>query len=243
MLAESSLTGTYLATEDAFVYANPAMAQMFGYAVEEIVGGLRSVDLTCPEDRPLVAENMRRRLSGEVEVLRYEFRGLRMYGSVFPVEVYGRRIEHAGKSAVLGTIVDNTERRRAEDELRASEARFRTLVDHAADAFFLIDDTLRVVDANPRACESLGYSRDELVGMHPRDFDAGLDDPSIAPARRPRSRRGDAHLRDGSPAQGWQHVPGGDSLAHVRARRQGLPPRSRAGYHRAQARGGIATRE
>ena len=180
VLAESSLTGTYVATEDAFVYANPAMARMFGYAVEEIVGGLRSVDLTCPEDRPLVAENMRRRLSGEVEELRYEFRGLRKDGSVFPVEVYGRRIEHAGKSAVLGTIVDNTERRRAEDELRASEARFRTLVDHAADAFFLIDDTLRVVDVNRRACESLGYSRDELVGMHPRDFDAALDDPSIA---------------------------------------------------------------
>ena len=239
VLAESSLTGTYVATEDALVYANPAMARMFGYAVEEIVGGLRSVDLTCPEDRPLVAENMRRRLSGEVEELRYEFRGLRKDGSVFPVEVYGRRIEHAGKSAVLGTIVDNTERRRAEDELRASETRFRTLVDHAADAFFLIDDTLRVVDVNRRACESLGYSRDELVGMHPRDFDAALDDPSIARlADRARARRND-HLRDGSPAQGWQHVPGGDSLAHVRAGRQGLPPRSRARYHRPQARGGI----
>ena len=94
--------------------------------------------------------------------------------------MHGRRIDHAGKIAVLGTIVDNTERRRAEDELRASEARFRTLVDHAADAFFLIDDALRVVDVNRRACESFGYSRDELVGMHPRDFDAALDDSSIA---------------------------------------------------------------
>ena len=62
VLAESSLTGIYLATEDSFVYANPAMAQMFGYAVDEIVGRLHSVDLTSPEDRPLVAENMRRRL-------------------------------------------------------------------------------------------------------------------------------------------------------------------------------------
>jgi PAS domain S-box-containing protein len=179
VLAESSLTGIYLATEDGFVYVNPAMARMFGYAVDEIVGGLHSVDLTCPEDRPLVAENMRRRLSGEVEELRYEFRGLRKDGSIVPVEVHGRRIEHAGKIAVLGTIVDNTERRRAEDALRASEARFRTLVDHAADAFFLIDDALRVVDVNRRACESLGYSREELLGMHPRDFDAALDDPSI----------------------------------------------------------------
>ena len=80
---------------------------------------------------------MRRRLRGEVEEIRYEFRGLRKDGSVFPVEVHGRRIEHGGRIGVLGTLIDNTERRRAEDELRASEARFRTFVDHATDAFFL----------------------------------------------------------------------------------------------------------
>jgi len=180
VLAESSLTGIYLASDEEFLYVNPAMARMFGYTVEEIVGRLDSLGLTCPEDRGVVVENMRRWLSGEVKELRYEFRGLRKDASVFPVEVHGGRIEHAGKSAVLGTLVDNTERRRAEDELRASEVRFRTLVDHAADAFFLIDDALRVVDVNRSACESLGYSRDELVGMHPRDFDANLDDPSIA---------------------------------------------------------------
>ena len=93
----------------------------------------------CPDDRPLVAENMRRRLQGDVEEMRYEFRGLRKDGSVFPVEVHGRRIEHGGRIGVLGTLIDNTERRRAEDELRASEARFRTFVDHATDAFFLLD--------------------------------------------------------------------------------------------------------
>ena len=179
VLAESSLTGIYLAEQDRFTYVNPALAKMFGYEVEEVVGRLRSTDLTCPDDRPLVAENMRRRLQGDVEEMRYEFRGLRKDGSVFPVEVHGRRIEHGGRIGVLGTLIDNTERRRAEDELRASEARFRTFVDHATDAFFLLDEQLTVVDVNRQACESLGWSRDELIGMHPRDFDVGLDEPSI----------------------------------------------------------------
>jgi PAS domain S-box-containing protein len=70
-------------------------------------------------------------------------------------------------------------RRRAEDALRASEARFRTFVDHATDAFLLLDEQLLVVDVNRQACESLGWSREELIGMHPRDFDVGLDEPSI----------------------------------------------------------------
>ena len=70
---------------------------------------------------------------------------------------------------------------RASDErLRASEARFRTFVDRATDAFFLLDEQLTVVDVNRQACESLGWSREELLGMHPRDFDLGLDEPSVA---------------------------------------------------------------
>jgi PAS domain S-box-containing protein len=71
------------------------------------------------------------------------------------------------------------ERKDADDQLRASEARFRTFVDHARDAFFLMDEELEVIDVNRQACESLGYAREELIGMHPRDFDVGLDEPSI----------------------------------------------------------------
>jgi PAS domain S-box-containing protein len=72
------------------------------------------------------------------------------------------------------------ERQRAEQELRTSEARFRTFVDHAMDAFFLYDEQSSIVDVNRRSCEYLGYSREELIGMHPRDFDAGFDEVSLA---------------------------------------------------------------
>jgi PAS domain S-box-containing protein len=75
--------------------------------------------------------------------------------------------------------MDVTERERAEQGLRESEDRFRTFVDHATDAFFLHDDELLVIDVNLQACASLGFSRDELIGMHPRGFDVGLDEATI----------------------------------------------------------------
>ena len=64
------------------------------------------------------------------------------------------------------------ERKQVEDELRASEARFRTFVNYASDAFFLHDDKGIILDVNHQACESLGYTREELIGMTPFDFDA-----------------------------------------------------------------------
>ncbi|MFZ0260475.1 MAG: DUF4118 domain-containing protein, partial [Pseudolabrys sp.] len=63
-------------------------------------------------------------------------------------------------------------------KLRASKVRFRTFVDHATDAFFLLDDDWTVLDVNRRACDGLGYSRQELIGRHKSEFDVGLDDAS-----------------------------------------------------------------
>jgi len=64
------------------------------------------------------------------------------------------------------------ERRRAEAALRESEKRFRTVVDQAADAMFVHDLDGRIIDVNQQACESLGYSREELLGRRVPNVDA-----------------------------------------------------------------------
>jgi PAS domain S-box-containing protein len=61
-----------------------------------------------------------------------------------------------------------------EEELRASEARYRTFVDHATDAFMLHAEDGTVIDVNAPACDNLGYSRDELIGMTPMKFDPNV---------------------------------------------------------------------
>ena len=53
----------------------------------------------------------------------------------------------------------------ADPPRRRSESRLRSLIEHAADAYFVHDFEGRFLDVNRRACESLGYTREELLRM------------------------------------------------------------------------------
>jgi PAS domain S-box-containing protein len=84
-------------------------------------------------------------------------------------EETARRLED-----VLTSVLAHRNLLASQEELRTSEGRFRTFVDHATDAFFLYDDEDIVRDVNRQACETTGYTREELIGMHPRQFNLGL---------------------------------------------------------------------
>jgi PAS domain S-box-containing protein len=71
----------------------------------------------------------------------------------------------------VGTVQDVTERKHDEDKVKASETRFRVLVENATDSIFLHAPGGAILDVNPRACESLGYTRDEMIGMSVMTFD------------------------------------------------------------------------
>jgi len=74
---------------------------------------------------------------------------------------------------------------RAVAALREREAEFRTFVDHAGDAFFVqAGGTGTVVDVNLQACESLGYTRDELIGAAPTLFDVAAHGAMMAELKR-----------------------------------------------------------
>jgi PAS domain S-box-containing protein len=147
----------------------------------DVESGMASVH---PEDRDLLETAIRRYLTGETNAFEIENRVRHKDGSDRWMLTRGVAVRDAeGKpNRFVGIAVDITDRKRAEEALAqerhllvASEKRFRTFVDHAADGFFLQEqETARVLDVNRRACESLGYTRDELIGMTPLDFDADV---------------------------------------------------------------------
>ena len=158
------------------------MRRFFGwsdYSRDDLAGGrLLGRNLTPPEwrERDVEAE-AELKMSGIAQPFEKEYQ--RKDGGRVPVMIGEASFEGSGDQAVA-FVVDLSERKEAEERLKASESRFRTFVDHATDAFFLHSDDLTVVDVNRQACESLGYSREELIGMHPRDFDDSLDEEALA---------------------------------------------------------------
>jgi PAS domain S-box-containing protein len=134
--------------------------------------------------RSLVHADDRRQAASALEAARrggprydVEYRVVRADGEERVVRSQGDAVEgEPGRPRrMFGTVQDITEFRRAQDELRASESRFRVFVDHATDAFFLHGRRGVILDVNQQACDSLGYTREELVGLSPAEIDIDTD--------------------------------------------------------------------
>jgi PAS domain S-box-containing protein len=162
---------------DRMLYCSEELYRMFDIALAE---GMPSIELfrqrVHPEDRDRVTADAVR-TSGDKTAHTLEYKLLLPDGTIKHVESRERLIfDEAGELIeVIGTVIDVTERKRAEDEVRASETRFRTYVDHATDALLVHDEQGVVLDVNQQACASLGYTREELIGMHPRVFNPAID--------------------------------------------------------------------
>jgi PAS domain S-box-containing protein len=129
MVTEGSLAGVYVIQEGGFAYVNSTMAQTFGYQPEEIMSrAVEPRDLIYPDDLPMVRENIRRRLCGELEAAHYTFRGLHRDGSVIYCESFGRAVEYQGRPAIVGTLLNITERKQGENIRRQAYAELERLV-------------------------------------------------------------------------------------------------------------------
>ncbi len=133
------------------------------------------------------------------------------------------------------------DRFRLEAERQAAERRFRPLADHAADAVFIADMDGRIVDANGWACESLGYTRDELLGRNVTELDpaaAALGPEEVrrihaAAFEQGQLYQGRHRRKDGSTFPGGgahrRHPPGRRRFRHWHGARHHRAPAGRAG--------------
>lgn len=115
--AEGALVGIYIIQDGRFRYVNPALARLLGYSASELINSVRLSDVIDPADWPLVKERMRQRLAGILSDEPTTAHGLTRDGRRFTFESRAQGLVFEGRAAIIGTLVDITERTMAEQEI------------------------------------------------------------------------------------------------------------------------------
>src|SRR5438477_4418737 len=158
-LVEQSIVGIYIVQEGNLLYVNPKMGEMFGATPEKMV--FRPLlDFVTKEDHGWAQENIRQRLEASAPGAPFLLRMRRKDGNVIQAEVHGGRTEFNGRPAIIGTLLDITERKHAEMKVREQAA----LLDKARDAIYVRDLEQRITYWNKGAERIYGWKAEEALG-------------------------------------------------------------------------------
>ncbi|MBZ5617402.1 MAG: PAS domain S-box protein [Acidobacteriia bacterium] len=152
---------------------NPGAEKLYGYSAEEIVR--HPISMLCPPDRADEPIEIIQRIGRGEKVERYETERVRKDGLPVQLSLTVSPIrERDGRITGVSTIArDVTDRKRAEEALKASEALLRNVIDSSTDYIFVKDRELRTVLCNQTFARALGKSTEEVCGK--TDIENGWD--------------------------------------------------------------------
>lgn len=170
ILTQSSPTAILLYQDNKWIYANSAASQITGYTNQELMN-MNFWDMVHPDDKQLVRERGQKRQRAEDVTRRYEFKIISKGGTVKWVDLSGETIVINGQPAGIISVLDITERKIAEEELKESEERYRTFFNTSRDCVFISSLDGHWINMNDAAIDLFGYSsRDELMQVNISDL-------------------------------------------------------------------------
>jgi PAS domain S-box-containing protein len=141
--------------------------QITGYSKEEFLSRRRTwYDLVYHEDRQYAKEKLKQALRTDKSYIR-EYRFLSKSGDIIWVQDSGQIVygENGEIEFISGAFLDITERKLAEKAVHESEEKYRSIFNSGPNPIFVLDRiTLEILDANPMAEETYGYSKEEMRG-------------------------------------------------------------------------------
>ena len=165
---ENSMSAGIVAAnlEGRLIYVNRSFCEMVGYSEQELVGKLPPFVYWPPEDKDSIMARYRQVFSGDMTQGVVEFRLLNRDGRRFQVQMLTAPLR-GGDGIFTGwvaSVIDVTERKRAERELRLSRQRLEAILELAPNAMISVDEDHRITMFNRGAQEIFMYSAEEVVG-------------------------------------------------------------------------------
>lgn len=177
-LAQTLPAAVFIHRGGKFLYFNEAGTRITGYSPAEILD-MDFWGVVHPDYRELIMARGQNRLAGGESPAQYEFKILRKDGAERWVLMTAGTIPYEGKTAVIGTIFDITDRKTAEEEREryyreriAEQERFSAVLSTTGDGFWIVDDRNRIVFVNEAYCRMSGYASDELLARTIMDVEA-----------------------------------------------------------------------
>ncbi|MBV9339740.1 MAG: PAS domain S-box protein, partial [Acidobacteria bacterium] len=154
-----------VASDGRWLKVNRALCALLGYSSDELLSKAFQ-DVTHPDDLEADLEFVRQMLAGEIPTYQMEKRYLHKEGHIVwaLLSVSLVRDESGRDLYFIAQIQNITQRKHAEEALRTSAERFRTVIETANDAIITADIGGRIVDLNARAEKMFGYPKGELTG-------------------------------------------------------------------------------
>ncbi|NTW23627.1 MAG: PAS domain S-box protein [Lentimicrobium sp.] len=158
----------YELDNDGYItFLNRTGKEMFGITEAGIRKGLHASILVVPEQRDRLKRNFTEVMSLHYGEIENEYRGLRSDGSEFPILIYGSAVLRDGKvTGNRGIVIDITDRKNAEEELRRVNERLTLHFRQTPLAYIEWNENLEVTDWNPAAESIFGFRKEEVLGKH-----------------------------------------------------------------------------
>ncbi len=147
---------------------NQRGCELLGYTEEEIIGKNWFSTFIPEEDQEGAKTVFSQLIAGEIELTEYYENAIVNKAGEEQLIAWRNTVLRNEDGDIIGTLSsgdDITERRRAEQALRESEARYRTLFEQANDAILIENEDDQILDVNQQACDLLGYTKEELLSM------------------------------------------------------------------------------
>jgi len=169
-VVELSPDGIAIASKGRHVFANRSLAKIFGVSSPDELLGKPIMDYIHPDYRKIVRERIEEQTKRGVLVPLIEEKMLRADGTVIHTEVAAAPLQYEGEQAVLAVIRDITERKQTEEALRASEQKYRTILETMEEGYYEADLAGDFTFCNEALCRIFGYPRDEMMGLNYRKY-------------------------------------------------------------------------